>query len=154
MIEVMITVAIMGIAAAIILPALGNNDRTYVGAGVSMMIGDFDFAQTMAISDPSDQTVVKFDPSRSRWWVAPASDPDTPYEKLYSSDPYDTTMGEGRAYIAEDVTFTLEDITGSLITYNAFGQLEQEMNPKIKLRYKTASATIEIDTETGFLEVY
>jgi len=149
----MITVAIMGIAASIILPALSNNESTYVDAGVSLMVGDFDFAQTMAISDPSDMSIVKFDAPNSRWWVAPFSNPDTPYTKAYSTETFDTTMGVGRAYLAEGVTFSLSNVTNNFIAYDAFGQLNQTTNPQIIFTYGSATATITIDYETGFLTV-
>ena len=147
----MITVAVMGIAAAILLPALGNNDDSYVDVGVSFIVGDLDLAQSMAISEPSDMVVVKFDTVANRWWVAAFSTPDTPLTKPYSGDPYDTTMGQGRAYLAENVTFTLTNVTNSMIAYNAFGQLDQTTNPEITVSYGSASAKIVIDAETGFL---
>ena len=153
LIEMMITVAIMGIAASIIMPALANTDYSVVKAGASLMVGDFDFAQTMAISDPSDMTVVKFDSVNSRWWVAPFTKPNTPYVKPYSTETYDTTMGVGRAYLATGVTFTLANVTNNMIAYNAFGQLNQTTNPGVTLIYGSVSATITIDAETGFLKV-
>jgi len=153
MVEMMIAVAVMGIAAAIILPALSSDEIVYVDSAVSLMVGDLDFAQTMAISDPSDMTVVKFDAPNKRWWVAPYSTPDTPYTKIYSDEPYDTTLGVGRAYLSADVAFTLNNMTDNFIAYNAFGQLNQTTNPRIIFTYGTASATITIDAETGFLTV-
>ena len=153
LVEMMITVAIMGIAASIIMPALSNTDYSVVQAGASLMVADFDFAQTMAISDPTDMTVVKFDTNNARWWVAPYSTPDTPFVKPYSTETYDTTMGAGRAYLATGVTFSLTDVTNNMIVYNAFGQLNQATNPVITLTYGSASGTILFDSETGFLKV-
>ncbi len=153
LVEMMITVAVMGIAAAIILPAMSNNDATYADAGSSLLVGDFDFAQTMAISQPDDMTVVIFDAPNARWWVAPASTPDTPYTKSYSTETVDTTLGTGNAYIAQDVTFTLTNVTNSTITYNAFGQLDQTTNPEITFSFGDATSTITINAETGFLTV-
>ncbi len=153
LIEMMITVAILGIAAAVIMPSLSTEDQMYVDAGVSLMVGDLDFAQTMAISDPSDTSIVKFNVVDSQWWVAPSVTPDTPYTKLYSEETYDTTLGEGRAYLSEGVTFAVSNVTDGCITYNAFGQLDQETNPQITFSLGDASAVITIDSETGFLSV-
>lgn len=153
LIEMMITVAIMGIAASIILPAISNNESTYVDAGVSLMVGDLDFAQTMSISDPSVMSIVKFDAPNSRWWVAPLTTPDTPYTKSYSTETFDTTLGVGRAYLAQGVTFSLANVTNNYIAYDAFGQLNQTVNPQIIFTYGSATATITVDYETGFLSV-
>ena len=149
----LITAAIIAIAAAMALPLLAVSDFHYVDAGASLMVSDFDFAQTTAISQPSEKALVRFDPLASRWWVAPESAPDTPYTAEYTNEPYDTTMGVGRAEVALDVTFTLVNVTNNTITYDAFGALDQDLSPQIVLARNSATRTITVDADLGFLSV-
>lgn len=155
LIELMITVMLMGIAAAMVIPAINSTDSTHLAAGVSLMIADMDFAQTMAINVPAEKVLLRFDPDNARWWVAPQSAPNQPYLHLYTNDPYDTTMGAGRAMSAIGVTFTVVDmekvISDYQIAYDAFGALDQTTNPQIVLTSGDFSSTITIDAEIGFL---
>ena len=155
LIELMITVMLMAIAAAMVIPAINSTDSTHLAAGVSLMIADIDFAQTAAINEPSEKVLVRFDPDNARWWVAPQSTPTQPYLHLYTNDPYDTTMGFGRAMSADGVTFTvveMEKVSSDYqIAYDAFGALDQTTNPQIVLTCGDSSSTITIDAEIGFL---
>lgn len=151
LVELVITTSIIAIAAAMVIPTFSANDTAYLGAGVSLMIADLDFAQTTAISAPSEMALVRFDEANERWWVAPESAPNTPYTTLYGGEPYDTTMGVGRAESANGVTFSLVNVADGTIAYTAFGQVDAVANPTIVLQRGAAQSTIIIDFETGFL---
>ena len=151
LVEMLVTIAVVGVAAAMVLPMMSSNDSSRVASGAALVISDLDFAQATAINEPAETVLVRFDPRASRWWVALESTPDTPLTRTYSADPYDTTMGEGRAESAVGVTFSLTDATDDTIAYDAYGRLTQTANPVITLSCNGATATITIDAETGFL---
>lgn len=146
----MITITVISILAAMVMPMMAVSDKNYVAAGAGLMMSDLDFAQSQAINEPGDQVVVRFDFKAGRWWVAPESTPTVPFTRQYSNEPYDTTMGVGRALLAEGVTFSLTNVEPTGITYNAFGQLTQSDTPTIDVTRGEATITITVDVETGF----
>ncbi len=150
LLEMLVTVILMAIAAAMMVPMLASNDSSYVSAGVGLIVADLDFAQTTAINDPGDNAVVHFDPAASRWWITKESTPGT-ILTMTTGEPYDTTMGVGRAETAINVTFSLVYATDNKIVYDAFGRLTQAVNPVITVTSGSASSQITIDAETGFL---
>lgn len=150
LLEMLVTVILIAIAAAMMVPMLASNDSSYVSAGVGLIVADLDFAQATAINDPSDNTVVHFDPTASRWWITKESTPETTLT-MTSGEPYDTTMGVGRAETAINVAFSLVYATDNQIVYDAFGRLTQAVNPTITVTSGSASSQITIDAETGFL---
>ncbi len=149
--EMMLTVVLMAIAAAMVVPMFGSSDSAYVSNGAAIMIADLDFAQATAINEPSDDVTVHFDTAAARWWLTPASDPGTIFT-MSSGDPYDTTMGVGRADMAVDVAIALgAGIVGDEFSYDAYGRLSQSENAVITLSRGTAQVVITIDAEMGFL---
>lgn len=149
--EMLLTTVLIIIAAAMVVPLFGSSDSAYVSAGASVMIADLDFAQATAINDPSDDITVHFEPANARWWITTAGDPGTTLTQS-NGDPYDTTMGAGRAEMAVDVTITLGGgITGDAFSYDAFGRLTQDENAIITLARGSSQTVITIDAEMGFL---
>ncbi len=150
LLEMLVTIILIAIAAAMMVPMLASNDASYVAAGVGLMVADFDFAQSTAISDPSDNVAVHFDAAAGRWWITREGTPDTTLT-MSNGEPYDTTMGQGRAEMAFNVAFTLDHVYGNKIVYEAFGRLVQSSSPTITVTSGGASSLIVIDAETGFL---
>jgi len=150
LLEMLVTVILMAIAASMIVPMLASNDSSYVSAGVGLIVADLDFAQSSAINDPSDNIVVHFDSAAGRWWITQESTPET-ILTMSNGEPYDTTMGVGRAETASNVAFTIADAVNDEIVYDPFGRLVQTVNPTITVTSGSASSQIVIDAETGFL---
>lgn len=150
-IEMMMTVAIIAIAALIALPLLTDSDSSYVEAAVGMFMADLDVAQTTAISQADEEVLVRLDTADSRWWVALSSAPDVPLLSSTTGDPYLTILGAGDAYAAEGVVMSTSNVIDDRIGYNAFGQLDQVTNPTITFSRGGASQTLEIDSELGFV---
>ncbi|MBL1216869.1 MAG: prepilin-type N-terminal cleavage/methylation domain-containing protein [Planctomycetes bacterium] len=151
LIEVMVVTVLMVITTVMIIPTMDSPERSYLQAGLGLVISDLDYAQATAISNPDQLTLVRFDPTASHWWVAPESAPDTPYVKEYTGEPFDTYMGEGRASMAQRVTFVVTGMVNNQIEYDAFGRLNQQTIASIVLTCDTEQAMITIDPETGFL---
>lgn len=150
LLEILVTIILMAIAAAMMVPMLSSNNSSYVSAAVGLIVADLDFAQSTAINDPSDNVVLHFDPAAGRWWITRESTPGT-ILTMSSGEPYDTTLGVGRAEMAVNVAFSLADAVNNEIAYDAFGRLTQSVNPTITLTSGSATGVIVIDAETGFL---
>lgn len=151
LIEVMVVTVLMVITTVMIIPTMDSPEKSYLQAGLGIMISDLDYAQATAISSPYELALVRFDPQLAHWWVAPESAPDTPYQKQYTNEPFDTYMGEGRAEMAQRVTFVVTGMGNNQIAYDAFGRLNQQTIPSIILTCGQEQAVITIDPETGFL---
>lgn len=149
--EMMLTVILMMIAASMVIPMFGSSDSAYVSSGAALMIADLDFAQATAINDPADDVTIHFDTAAARWWLTPASDPATTLT-MSNGDPYDTTMGVGRADMAVDVAIALGGgIVGDEFSYDAYGRLSQNDDAIITLSRGSSQTVITIDAEMGFL---
>ncbi len=148
--EVLLTALLMMIAASMVIPMFGTSDSAYVSAGAALMISDLDFAQATAINEPSDDVAVHFDIANARWWITPASDPGTPFT-MTNGDPYDTTMGVGRADLAVDVAIAVSGMVDDEFAYDAYGRLSQSTDAVITLSRGTSQTVITIDAELGFL---
>ncbi len=150
LIEMLVTIVVMMIAASMVVPMFGTSDSAYVSAGAAIMISDLDYAQAAAINDPTDDVTVHFDTLAGRWWLTPAGDPATTLT-MSNGDPYDTTMGIGRADLAIDVAIALAGVTGDAFSYDAYGRLSQADNAVITLSRGSSQTVITIDAEMGFL---
>jgi len=70
---------------------------------------------------------------------------------MSSGEPYDTTMGIGRADLAIDVAIALSGITADTFSYDAYGRLSQTDDAVITLSRGESRTVITIDAEMGFL---
>ncbi|MFW5652441.1 MAG: pilus assembly FimT family protein [Planctomycetota bacterium] len=152
-IEMMMTVMLMAIATAMVVPTLSTNDMTYVRAGTWLVVAELDFAQAAAITDPSDNIRVSFDEDAGRVWVAASTTPDEPLTAQYTNAPHDLTLGEDAGAQAVDVLLALSGIDETYVEYDAFGRITSTTQPEITLSRNDASMSIAISTDTGFLTV-
>lgn len=121
--ELLITVAVLAIIVAVILPRATDDDRLRIRVASNLIMADIELAQAMTISSPKDPVVVRFDAPNNRYWLAYATDPLTPITRAGTNEPYIVTMGAGRAVGAQGVSFTLGGMPQSTLAFNAHGGL-------------------------------
>ena len=152
LIDLMVTVTIIAVMAAVLIPRLGDGGRVRLIAGSRILSSDIEMAQIMTISNPTDPVVVKFEPSNRRYWLALASDPDTPILRPGAPQLYRVTFGEGRGRTAGEVTFELTDVTGNVLAFNEQGGvLDPTTAPQIKLVYESRWIKLRVSTMTGVI---
>ena len=78
LLELMVSVTIIAVAAAAVIPSYSDSGRARVIAATSIITSDIELAQVMTISYPSEPVVVRFDPAQNRYWLAYADSPETP----------------------------------------------------------------------------
>ena len=150
LVEVMITVSIIALAAAVVLPLLGDDNRVRLIAGASVLRSDVELAQVMTMSFPQDPVVVRFDGAKPAYWLAFQSDPETPILRADNSEPYYVEFGAGRTLTAEGVQMTLSDVLSNTITFNAQGGLvDFTASPMLELSRGGTSITLSIAPTTG-----
>jgi hypothetical protein len=123
LIDIMMTMAILAVVAAIVVPMSAGNDRVRVRAALNLMISDIEFAQSMTISFPKDPTIIVFTPADDSYFLARESDDSTPLSRLDNGEPYFVRMGEGRAFAAEDVDLTVDGVPGNQLAFSPHGGL-------------------------------
>lgn len=150
LLELMITVTIIAIVASVVVPMLKDDNRVRVIAAAGLISSDLELAQVMTISYPKDPVVVRFDPENHVYWLAFASDPETPIARNDTGQPYRVVLGESRAITAQGVNFELKDVADNMIQFNAQGGLmEFTSAPEIVLTRGDSSISLGIAASTG-----
>ncbi|MHC4129132.1 MAG: hypothetical protein ACYSWT_04345 [Planctomycetota bacterium] len=137
LIELIMVMAVLALAAALLVPQLVGRDSLTVQAAVRLLIADLSFAQTDALANQEFRRVVFYDDGAgyciirvpSENWVTPAdlSDPsvDYVYDPLGSMGQYIVNFLEDDRF--EGVSITAADIDGATlvdrpeITYDTLG---------------------------------
>jgi type II secretory pathway pseudopilin PulG len=137
LIELIMVMAVLALAAALLVPQLVGRDSLTVQAAVRLLIADLSFAQTDALANQEFRRVVFFDDGAgyclirvpNENWVTPAdlSDPsvDYVYDPLGNMGQYIVNFIEDDRF--EGVSITAVDIDGATlvdrpeITYDTLG---------------------------------
>ena len=153
--ELLIALAILAVAVGIAVPSLEPNDRSRLVAAADMVAADLEAAQAMAIADPADLALVKFDPvapAGPTWWIAVQSAPTVPIVKLYTTTPYLVTLGVGAAASLTGITISLVGVTDS-VQFDAFGRLLTTQPATVRLTNPAGSLDVVISDVTGFITI-
>jgi Tfp pilus assembly protein FimT len=146
----LVTVALVAIVSAAVLPALSDDTRLRLMAASAVIASDIELAQTMTISRPDDAVVVRFDADKSTYWIAPAGDTETPITREASGEPYEIQLGKGRASSADGVTFVLHDMGTNMLEFNAQGGLKSFINtPIVELQLGNQKVSLSVNPTTG-----
>jgi len=150
LLEMLVTISIIGVAAALVIPAFNDDARLRVMAASSVLTSDIELAQVLNISYPKDPVVVRFEPDQQRYWLAYADEPDTPLVRESNGQPYLVKFGVGRAITASDVTFTVDQMTDNTLAFNAQGGLTNyQTTPVIQLSRAGVGIELSIAPTTG-----
>ena len=154
LVEMIIVVLIVGIAAALALPMFGQTDLTRLRSAAGLLAADLGYAQIESIAHGDDLRIVVFDQDANSYRIATAADPDTPITNPIGNLPYTTTFGAGRARDLAGVTIQGYDLAGDdRIQFGIYGQLDQATVATITLAAGGASVTISIDPTSGEVSV-
>jgi hypothetical protein len=119
--DLMITITIMALVAAVIVPTFKDDEQLHLIAGSRLLTSDIEMAQLMTISNPEEPVVIRFEPGAGRYWLATADDVDTPIPRPGGSGEYTVQFGVGDARSAAGVSLSLTDVTDSTLAFNAHG---------------------------------
>jgi prepilin-type N-terminal cleavage/methylation domain-containing protein len=148
--EMLVTVAILAIVAAATLPALSDDTRLRLMAASALVSSDIELAQTMTIARPQEAAVIRFDAEANTYWIALVADPETPIIREESGEPYQVTIGVGRASSADGVNMALIDLSADALEFNSQGGLANfTSTPTIELRLGTQRIRLTVSPTTG-----
>ena len=153
LIEMMIAMVVIAIMAVVVMPALAPEDAIKLVSASNMLASDLEYAQSASLSGPTDPIVVVFDADAPRYWLARASDPDSPIERPGSADAYLMEMGVGLARQLDGIEFEVANVSDNSIQYDAFGRLDQLDNAFVRIHNHTGEIFVSISASTGSVSV-
>ena len=150
LIDLMMTITIIIVAGALVLPNLSDDKRLRLMAAASILTSDIELAQVMTISHPADAVVVQFDPDNDQYWLAYADAPGTPIPRPDNGRPYLIVFGQDRARSAVGVSLSLTEVTNNTLAFDAQGGLADiSAHPVIRLSLGTRFIDLQIASTTG-----
>jgi prepilin-type N-terminal cleavage/methylation domain-containing protein len=124
LVELMMTIVIIAVLAALVVPQLEDTDGVRLVAAARLLGSDLELAQVMTIASPAKPVVVVFEPSNGKYWLAYAADPADPIKRPGTEADYVVTFGEGQASGADGVTLHVTGLIGNTVGFNAQGGVD------------------------------
>ena len=150
LIDLLVTITIVAAVSAIVVPALMDQDRSRLMAGVALLTSDLELAGVMTISNPQQPVVVRLNPAEATYWLAYAATPNVPMPRNESGEPYLVVFGQGRASTAAGVSMSVDQIAGDTLTFLPQGGLADfTAQPTITLTRNSKWVTLTIAPTTG-----
>lgn len=143
-IELMLSLAILAMLAALAAPMFGNNEALQLDVTKRLLISDLEYSQILAITNTDDAIAVVINESGDGWHIATVSNPSIPLNDSVTGDPLITILGEGAATSASNVTIE-SNTTGNTIAFNQNGGLVDFT--------QIAEITLEINGVTSFIQI-
>ncbi len=153
LIELMIAMVVVAIMAVVVMPALAPEDAIKLVSASHLLASDLEYAQSVSLAEPADPIVVVFDADAPRYWLARASDTETPIDRPGTSDPYMMEMGVGLAGQLDGIEFEVANVSDNTIPYDAFGRLDQLDNAFVRIHNHTGEIFVSISASTGSVSV-
>jgi len=150
LVEMLIVVMIVAIVAAMAVARLGNTSMTKLKAAAAMLTADLGLAQIESIGHAADLRVVVFSTATGTYYLAAASDPDTPINNPMTKGPYRVTFGQGPAHALDGVTLSAISTGGDdRVQFGVYGQLDQAAAATITLTCGEESLVLTVHAVTG-----
>lgn len=153
LVELVIVILVLVVAAGVVAPALGGNETTKLREAARLIAADLAYAQIDSIAHADDPRVVRFDLAANRYWIASRSTPNTPLVK--GGEPYRVTLGRGRASALHGVRLVAVSVNGDpakttdALGFGIYGELDQATPATIELGCGEARLTLTVDPTTG-----
>ena len=150
LIEVLIVVVMLGIVAALALPMTGAAGATKAIAAGRLLQADLEYAQHESIAHPDDPCLLKVDRTNQRYWIARASDVNTPIADPAGQGTFLVVFGGGRAHMLAGVTIDSYSLDGdNELRFDAFGQPDQTAAATVVLACDSVTMTLSVDPISG-----
>ena len=155
LIEILVVVVILGIAAAIVVPAIGSRSDLKATSAARMIMADLIYAQNRSISQQKKH-YVRFDKAAQTYEVLEQVSPSAVLIKHpVNADNFVVKLGSGGAKPIRDVTIDTAAFDGkTILVYDAATNTDSPMNAgKVTLACGTLKLTITIEPFSGELRL-
>lgn len=150
LIELMIVMLVLAIAAALAVPMLGSTAVNKLKGAASMLVADLAYAQIESVAHGDDRRLLVFDNPNDTYHIAAASDPATPITHPITQQPYLIDFGSGQAESLVGVTLDSYNLNGDdRLGFDIYGSLDQPTDATITLGCEGLTVTITAGANTG-----
>ncbi|MEO1128789.1 MAG: hypothetical protein AAFX05_03665 [Planctomycetota bacterium] len=152
LVDLLVSLAVLGIILLAVIPAVRPEEPMRLIAASTILASDIEYAQSATLASPQDPTIVRFDPEAGHYWLALASEPETPIDRP-GGGAYEVIFGSGDAETLIGVTLATESITDDAITYDAFGRLVQLSDAVVRLANDSGDVVVSVRATTGSVAI-
>ena len=152
LIELLTTLAIMAVLAALVVPLLGDNDALRIDVARRLLISDLEHAQILAITNPEEAIGIVVDDDGQGWHIASLEDSSIPLYDSITGEPLEIDLGSGPASSA-DFVYVETNAVSNTITFNQYGGLfDFSQSIQLTLVSGEKSAMITVSPFTGTIK--
>lgn len=157
LIDLLITIAVMGVCAMVAVSASSPGDRTRVLSAARMVASDLELTRELSVSTPADLAVFRMNSTGTGYWIARSSATETPILRTDGA-PYTIEFGLGAHALLVGVTSTFtagatSPPAGGMLTFDAFGRLRTPTTASILVSTPGTSVTVEVAPSTGDVSI-
>jgi prepilin-type N-terminal cleavage/methylation domain-containing protein len=150
--ELVLVVLVVGIAAAILLPAVGDNlGSPRLKSAADVLAADIEFCSSECITRPTAARAIVFDLSNNKYTVQDLAS-GTAIAHPADGKPFVNDFATGRNAQLAGVTITAVTMGGNaltVLTFDAYGRPVITANMAITLSYNGATMTVTVAKGTG-----
>ncbi len=153
--EIVLCLLILGIAAAMVLPAAANAGSPRLRSAANALAADIDFCSSECIAQPSAPRAITFDPTHNKYTVIDFH-AGTAINFPGDSLPYVNDFATGRNAQLTGVSIasiTMGGATLSSLTFNAYGKPLITANLVITLTYNGTNMVVTVNSATGDVSI-
>ena len=150
LIEIMVTVVCLAVAAVIVLPTVSDNSGERLRGAAQILVADLEVAQSESMSNTDNPCLFVSDADNLGYQITTKKAPTVPIINRAGGEAFVTRFGQGRAGMAANVTVGPYSLGGDdRLSFGALGQLDQATAATIELRCNARKVVITIDPTTG-----
>jgi len=154
--EVVLTLLILGIAAAVVVPAVGNNTFSpRLKTSANVLASDIEYCASECIGNPSAPRAIVFDTTHNKYTLTVFS---TGVAIKHPADSMDfvNDFATGRNNAFTGVVLTSATCAGanlSALTFDSYGKPIASADVIITLTYNGTSMTVTVNSSTGDVSI-
>ena len=153
LLELSITMVVLAIVAAVVLPVLDNGNGSRIAAAMILLRDDLEQARYRTVANPEQARALLLDEDGRGWRVV---DPTQPSRTLQRDDGSDWLVraGEGRGAGMSDVELQLDGVDGLLLEFDQSGALlDRSAMPLFTVSCGQQQQVLRIGAVTGIVRI-
>jgi hypothetical protein len=153
LIDVVMMLAVLGIVLLAVMPSAHPGESMRLVAASTVVASDVEFAQSATLARPADPTIVRFDTEGGRYWLALASDPETPILRPDGVEAYEVEFGFGAHRDLWGIEVDVQGMDDQTLAFDAMGRLVVSSDGVIRLGNSTGELAVVVRATTGSVSV-
>ena len=152
LVELILSLAIMAILAALAAPMFGSNDALQLDVVKRLLVSDLEYTQVLAIANPEDNIALVIEENGTGWHIAQASSQSIPLNDRVTGEALVKTLGQGPAASADQVRIESNAQDNIILFDQNGGLVDFSQEILISLTIGETNALIQISPTTGSIQ--